>query len=580
MSSQLTDRRRAIGNRASSSSNTNVTTLNRSSNTNGSTVAISNSGKYHPGKRINIAVLIKRGLLLVALASGIAFYQYQSSPSSLIRGKFHSKSNGPSNRDSTVGNCKLRNYPKRRYYGMHDRPLPDFLDTEYIYGELPTLLQPSSSANQATTTKLCVDQSEWYHPDVSSPPMLPFADGTNPSILRLVDNPRIDPSIRELFSSTNGKGNDSTPYYLATICMTNSQCSWKDTPEEIARFALSRDEEPATVRTVLLVLNQNFETLEEVTIQTRIDVHYGGRRNRRPVKAHNQLQSFALDDARLFTYKGQIWVSYREGKLFGYETQVLNKIHFERGVNTSNNTTTTTTKALRTIDQQHEEQQLTATLLASEVETLCCGRNMALIDNVHTDRLQALTWVDPVTVVDVDTHKTDGTKAKSESKDDPQEQHSRNLAQKKKKENKKKSHIHGTNGFMVHLPKTGEYLGIGHFHRPHGREQNDYARFGHHYTHTFFTISDTPPVRLERLSPEFILPSHTYPKDGDIIQFWSGLELVPSSPSTGSDSLVLGYGINDCEGAAMYLDLAMVEGLLREVPEGKEVVDFMTSWKI
>ena len=39
--------------------------------------------------------------------------------------------------------------------------------------------------------------------------------------------------------------------------------------------------------------------------------------------------------------------------------------------------------------------------------------------------------------------------------------------------------------------------------------------------------------------------------------------------------LVLAYGINDCEGAATYIDLDVVEGLLQDVPSGKEVIDLL-----
>jgi len=122
---------------------------------------------------------------------------------------------------------------------------------------------------------------------------------------------------------------------------------------------------------------------------------------------------------------------------------------------------------------------------------------------------------------------------------------------------------------MVYLPKTQEYLGIGHFHRPPGREANEYARFGHHYTHAFYTISDQPPWHLKRLSPELLLPSQSYKDDAEIIQFWSGLERVDDN------LLALAYGINDCEGAAMYMEMSIVEALLRVVPQGKEVRDLM-----
>jgi len=297
-------------------------------------------------------------------------------------------------------------------------------------------------------------------------------------------------------------------------------------------------------------LNANFDTLLEATIQTKMDDKFG-KRQKPQTDAHGNFvhKIFALDDARLFTYGGSIWVSYREGKLFGYDKQVLNRLHFEFDDTSSSS--------------------ISVTLLASETETLCCGRNMALIDNVHTNQLQALTWVDPVTVENVQITNSKNNMGGLQS-DNRQR---RRLAEEKKNKKKKKSDFHGTNGFMVYLPKSGEYLGIGHFHRPPGREANEYARFGHHYTHAFFTISDAPPFHLKRLSPELVLPSHAYKNDAEIIQFWSGLELLDES------TLALAYGINDCEGAATTLELSVVENLLREVPQGSEVVDLMMPLK-
>jgi len=555
---QEAGRRRVAGKKNGTPSN-DIDSINRKKNCNhGCDCASSN--KYRINKGIDASALLKRIIPFAVFFFGITILRERSS--SLL-----SPSPEPYYAKDIVGNCELRKYPKGRYYGLDKRPLPDFLETEYIYGELPRMLEvhkAQKGAPGARASKLCVDQSEWYDPkntDVSSVPPLPFADGTNPSILK-IDNPRIDHSVRKkLYDNVIGRNKES-PYYLATICMTNSQCSWNDSPDDIAEFHLSTDQNPSTVRTVLLVLNKNFETMMEATIYTKIDAPFGGR-----FKPKNQMKTFQLDDARLFTHKGQIWVSYREGKIFGYDKQVLNKIHFDfTDSTTSGNTASSQTadvdaKSLRAPNNHYKKKQLTATLLSSDTETLCCGRNMALIDNVHTDELQALTWADPVTVVSVDTSKTDGAASSATH---------RRLKQHRKK--KKESHFHGTNGFMVHLPKTGEYLGIGHFHRPPGRGRNDFARFGHHYTHAFFTITDKPPFRLTRLSPELVLPSHAYPEDAEMIQFWSGLELD-------GRTLALAYGINDCEGAASHLDLAVVEGLLRDVPEGKEVVDFMTPRK-
>lgn len=164
----------------------------------------------------------------------------------------------------------------------------------------------------------------------------------------------------------------------------------------------------------------------------------------------------------------------------------------------------------------------------------------------------------------------------------------RRLADKKKAN----SDFHGTNGFMLHIPQTKEYLGIGHFHRPPGREANDYARFGHHYTHAFFTIPDMPPYHLQRLSQELLLLPATAPPSAnqdnpEVIQFWSGIEWAATDTSTSDkkrDRLVLSYGINDCEGATRFLDWSYIDYLLQPVPlhhdrPNHEVIDLLQAAK-
>ena len=181
--------------------------------------------------------------------------------------------------------------------------------------------------------------------------------------------------------------------------------------------------------------------------------------------------------------------------------------------------------------------------------------------------------MDPVTVVDVDDGRKSGELLSRSNTWHGQRKLSRSDGGGSSSKNFLKSHIHGTNAFMVHLSSTGEYLGLGHFHRPSDRKPNPYARFGHHYTHTFFTISDVAPYRLRRLSPEFVLPSlhPSQMNDAEIIQFASGLDFGFRDPNR----LVIAFGINDCEGAAMYLDLEYINSLLRPVGDGKEVIDLM-----
>ena len=128
-----------------------------------------------------------------------------------------------------------------------------------------------------------------------------------------------------------------------------------------------------------------------------------------------------------------------------------------------------------------------------------------------------------------------------------------------------------------------EYLGVAHFHRPNDRKPNPYARFGHHYTHAFYRVERQPQSdqsdganknqwHLTGLSPEFVLPSavSAHRDDAEIIQFVSGLELLGDGKT-----VVLAYGINDCEAALTTLSLPVVLGMLRNIKKGTQVVDYM-----
>ena len=186
----------------------------------------------------------------------------------------------------------------------------------------------------------------------------------------------------------------------------------------------------------------------------------------------------------------------------------------------------------------------------------------------------------------------------------------------------KKSHIHGTNGFMVPLPNLqnerkkyeNQYIGIGHFHRPNDRNKNPYAKFGHHYTHVFYTIkvvtttttttndTTTTTAYLTSLSNEFLLPSATSSSssvtmdtngnldhrphdhmddDAHVIQFISGLEY-----NMDTNEMIIAYGINDCEGAITSIKYETIQKMLLPVQESNvtssfypQVVDFMQPLK-
>lgn len=265
----------------------------------------------------------------------------------------------------TTSACQFRRYPPHRYYKLQEQAQPDFLvgdssEVEYVYGKWPLLLHAHGSQR-----KLCVDQTEWLPPPASSLNELPFADGTNPSILSVE---HIQQKQQQHSNNADWLSQYPTAAFVATACMTNSQCQWKDSEAEINKHGLSRQEKPATVRTVLLVLNADFTTLAQATLYLERDADWGRR-----VKAANDTTGTgqpakvikAFDDARLFLHKGDIWVSYREGMGFGWDNQVLNPIHFEA------------TSAVPAASSPAPVATLTATLKASETEQFCCGRNMA-----------------------------------------------------------------------------------------------------------------------------------------------------------------------------------------------------------
>jgi hypothetical protein len=136
---------------------------------------------------------------------------------------------------------------------------------------------------------------------------------------------------------------------------------------------------------------------------------------------------------------------------------------------------------------------------------------------------------------------------------------------------------------LVYLAGQEEYIGIGHFHRqvPSRKKIDDtnqvFAKFGHHYTHAFFTISAVPPFALKRLSPEFVLeaPNQKIRMDAEMIQFASGLELLSKD-----NLFAIAYGINDCEAAVITISVQQVNEMLRPiVGGGTHIFQFMDHAK-
>lgn len=535
------------------------------------------------------------------------------------------KKNGSSSSQINHDKCAFRSYPSNRLYGLSSESPPKFLsEAAYIRGQLPIIINSNENDNkvmpgghsiqQTPPMKVCLDTTSWDDlVDENGKERLPFTDGHNPSVISLAPNPyqsnhqRLDPThLAPIASAVPSMSLSSL--FLAVSCFGSGQCKFGLSPEDVDAYRFSLHEQPpGGKRAMIAVLappningshddssNQQspFQTIMQTTLLLERDVSYGTRRQT-AIQPKNTGTGFErihqeFDDPRLFFHLGRVWVLYRNGPLFGYTAQIHNPIHFEK-VSPGENT-----------------MKFVAYVKASETVRVDGGRNIALIseepigknekgelDWVPNPSLKALTWVDPVTVRDdidlgdIDTklkhRRLLEVKNESALEYSHQTRHHRRLGSKPTK-----SHIHGTNGYMVPLPSTSELLGMAHFHRPEDRKSSEHALHGHHYTHALFTIArqapgdDTKsprPFKLKRISNEFVFRSNSrpagetqLPSDGDIIQFASGVDVM------GSDidgRLIISYGINDCEGGVFTLSMETVQKMLIKVEPGQEVVDLM-----
>jgi hypothetical protein len=492
--------------------------------------------------------------------------------------------------------CQFRTYPPNRLYGLPSSDQPDFLsDAIYIRGQYPVILNPSTDKRSAT--KLCINTTSWEDLlDSKGNERLPFTDGHNPSIISLKSTPyddnnhvRIHPNQLEPIKHATQQSLDSL--YMAITVFGSGQCKFGLSPQDIETYRFSTlDSVPNGKRAVISIHSSSpFETILQSTLLLERDAKYGTN-NRRAIpiskigddrydRIHQE-----FDDPRFFFHDQRIWVLYRNGPLFGYNDQIHNPLHFE----------------VSSEEDRRNGVPFVVYVKASETVRVCCGRNIALISEesavgddgvsswVEEPKLKALTWVDPVTVVDVnlgdvklDNRRLDEA---SFSINLPESNNHSDNNHRRLKSKGPKSHIHGTNGYMVPLSSSGELLGIAHFHRPEDRKSSEYALHGHHYTHVFFTIARSGadgPYKLKRLSNEFMfqaqyssLDDSKMYQDGDVIQFASGLDLVGSDRD---GTLVISYGINDCEGAVFTMSMEKLNQMLIEVQPDQEVVDLMTK---
>ena len=110
----------------------------------------------------------------------------------------------------------------------------------------------------------------------------------------------------------------------------------------------------------------------------------------------------------------------------------------------------------------------------------------------------------------------------------------------------------------IYVSRLGGYLGMAHWFMEHGKFHVSHptpAMFGYKYLQVFFLFSASSR-RITRVSSPFCFPSLREPSMCDIIQF--AMSIVEGV----NGSLMISYGVNDCESAVAYMELDQIERML------------------
>ena len=103
-------------------------------------------------------------------------------------------------------------------------------------------------------------------------------------------------------------------------------------------------------------------------------------------------------------------------------------------------------------------------------------------------------------------------------------------------------------------------------------------QWGSQYTHFFYALEARAPFRVVATSGEFCLEAAQQPGDCESIQFVSGISLAQEAPAAaagvdgpiradGSGTLLLSYGVNDCEAKVGRIVLARILDMLEPLSD-------------
>lgn len=114
-----------------------------------------------------------------------------------------------------------------------------------------------------------------------------------------------------------------TKYNLVTFY---DDSKWNMTEKEIETKKYSRATKPPSKRTMIVILDQDLIVLKQVVLMLRHDSSWGTTRKKIGKKEKSNGMDFEqsvveFDDARFFAHDGKLFVLYRNGPIFGYESE-------------------------------------------------------------------------------------------------------------------------------------------------------------------------------------------------------------------------------------------------------------------
>jgi FkbM family methyltransferase len=130
----------------------------------------------------------------------------------------------------------------------------------------------------------------------------------------------------------------------------------------------------------------------------------------------------------------------------------------------------------------------------------------------------------------------------------------------------KKGKWHNSANFLQLQDGSGDLLGMMHVHTDQASDNGGFE-YGSFYRQRFFKMSGSPPFVMKSVGEEFCMKA--------VDESCETVQMVMSMMQTSNDSVLVSYGVNDCESKMASFALSSILQQLVPPPLGKENVEVM-----